>query len=171
MGTIVSYISPANTGRTDDPDPATGLTSRDKYLVRTSWARIMKNSTDSGVALLTLFLKNHPEYLDLFPFKNVPLDQLSTNKRFRAHCSSVIYALASIVDALNDNELLIQLLLKTGSSHISRNVKAKGFKDLQDATVELFSAVMKPDELEAWKKTLEVAFGVILKGLVEGEKL
>lgn len=54
MGAVVSYVTPGNTGRSDDPDPVTGLTSKDKYLVRTSWAKIMKNPADSGVALLCL---------------------------------------------------------------------------------------------------------------------
>ncbi|XP_076273075.1 globin 1 isoform X2 [Rhynchophorus ferrugineus] len=166
MGTVVSYIT-TNTGRTDDPDPTTGLTSRDKYLVRTSWARIMKNATDSGVALLLLFFKKYPQHKELFPFKDVPHDELSTNKRFRAHASSVVFALASIVDALNDNDLLVQLLIKTGSTHKPRDVTADGFKHLNEVTIELFSSIMKPDEVEAWKKTLGVAFGVILKGLAE----
>lgn len=54
MGVAVSYILPSNTGRTDDPDPVTGLTSRDKYLVKTTWAKLMKSPADSGVALLCL---------------------------------------------------------------------------------------------------------------------
>lgn len=54
MGIVVSYVLPGSTGRTDDPDPVTGLTSRDKYLVKTSWAKIMKNPTDNGTALLCL---------------------------------------------------------------------------------------------------------------------
>ena len=54
MGNMATSIVPGSTGKTDDADPVTGLTSRDKYLVKTSWARLMENPTDSGVALLGL---------------------------------------------------------------------------------------------------------------------
>ncbi|CAG9767109.1 unnamed protein product [Ceutorhynchus assimilis] len=165
MGTIVSYILPTNTGRTDDPNPVTTLTSRDRYLVKTSWAKLMKNPTDSGVALLSLFFQKYPEYVELFPFKDIPASEFSSNTRFRAHANSVIYALSSVVDALNDTDLLIQILTKTGSTHVSRNVTPDGFNHLKESAIELFSALFKNDEVEAWKKTLNVAFSVILKGL------
>ncbi|XP_060522783.1 globin-like isoform X2 [Cylas formicarius] len=166
MGTVVSFIS-QNTGRTDDPDPVTGLTTRDKYLVKTSWAKLAKTPTDSGVALLLLFFKKFPQYVELFPFKDTPYDELKTSKKFRAHCTSVVYGLSAIIDAINDNDLLIQLLHKTGSSHKLRSVTQQGFEDLKAVTIELFSSIMKPDEVAAWKKTLEVAFSQIYVGIKE----
>lgn len=165
MGVAVSYILPANTGRTDDPDPVTGLTSRDKYLVKTTWAKLMKSPADSGVALLCLFFEKHPDYIQLFPFKDVPQTEFKTNIRFRAHANSVVFALSSVVDALNDNDLLVQILTKTGSSHVPRNVTGKAFIHLKEVTLELFSTLFKPEEVEAWRKTLDVAFSVILKGV------
>lgn len=36
---------------------------------------------------------------------------------------------------------------------------------LKEVTVELFSTLFKPEEVEAWRKTLDVAFSVILKGV------
>ncbi|XP_066247826.1 globin isoform X1 [Euwallacea similis] len=169
MGTVVSYILPGNTGRTDDPDKLTGLTSRDKYLVKSSWAKIMKAPADNGVALLCLFFEKYPDYVQLFPFKDVPVSEFNTNVRFRAHANSVVYALSSIVDALNDNNLLVQILTKTGTSHVPRGVTAEAFLHLKEVTIELFSTLFKPEEVEAWKKTLDVAFFVIIKG-VDGVK-
>ncbi|ENN77703.1 cytoglobin-1 [Dendroctonus ponderosae] len=165
MGTVLSYITPANSGRSDDPDPVTGLTSKEKYLVRTSWAKIMKNPADSGVALLCLLFERHPEYVQLFPFSDVPPSEFKTNVRFRAHANSVVYALSSIVDALNDNNLLVQILTKTGSSHVPRHVTADAFIHLKEVTIELFSTIFKADEVAAWKKTFEVAFSVIIQGI------
>lgn len=54
MGSVWSLFGYGNHGRTDDPDPVTGLTSRDRYHVKTSWAGVMKNPTENGVALLIL---------------------------------------------------------------------------------------------------------------------
>ncbi|KAL1494036.1 hypothetical protein ABEB36_009703 [Hypothenemus hampei] len=165
MGSVASYILPQNTGKTDDPDPVTKLTSRDKYLVRSTWSKAMKTPADNGVLLLTMFFEKHPDYIQLFPFKDIPQEEFKQNVRFRAHANSVMYALSSIVDALNDNELLIQLLTKTGSSHVPRKVTPEAFIHLKEVTLELFAQLFKPEEVEAWKKTLDVAFSVILKGV------
>lgn len=55
MGLITSYYW-ENTGRTDDPDPATGLTSRQKYIIRTTWKKLTEaqNNLQTG---MTIFLK------------------------------------------------------------------------------------------------------------------
>lgn len=164
MGIVVSYIFPANNGRTDDPDPVTGLTSREKFLVKSTWAKVMKDPAESGTVVLTMLFERHPEYVQLFPFKDVPPTEFKTNTRFRAHANSVMYALSSIVDALNDNDLLVQILLKTGSSHIPRKVTKDGFNHLKEVILDVFSTFSK-EEVAAWKKTLDVAFSVIYKGL------
>lgn len=41
----------ADQGRTDDPDPGTGLTSRERYLIKTTWDVVMKDGTKHGISL------------------------------------------------------------------------------------------------------------------------
>lgn len=50
MGIIYSYLF--GHGRTDDPDATTGLTSREKYLVRTTWKEAVSDPIKLGVGLL-----------------------------------------------------------------------------------------------------------------------
>lgn len=50
MGLIFSYI--LGHGRADDPDEVTGLTSRDKYLLRTTWNEARSDPVQLGVGLL-----------------------------------------------------------------------------------------------------------------------
>lgn len=50
MGVVVSYFNP-NGHRKDDPDPVTGLTSQDKTLIKTSWAKLRADTTASGVKI------------------------------------------------------------------------------------------------------------------------
>lgn len=52
MGSLWSLLGFENKGRTDDPDPVTGLTSRDKYYLRKSWVGVKADPTGNGVALL-----------------------------------------------------------------------------------------------------------------------
>lgn len=54
MGMLWSLLGYTNKGRTDDADPVTGLTSRDKYHLKKTWGVVKANPTDNGVALLNL---------------------------------------------------------------------------------------------------------------------
>lgn len=52
MGVVWSYFFPDDdASRTDNPDPGTGLTSRDRYLIKTTWELVMKNGTKHGIDL------------------------------------------------------------------------------------------------------------------------
>ncbi|CAH1285482.1 unnamed protein product [Diabrotica balteata] len=165
MGIIWSAFGVTNTGRTDDADSTTGLTSRDKYLIKTSWAGVMKSPTDNGVALLLLLFKNFPETKTVFPFKDIPNDELAKNVRFRAHCNSVVYAVSSMVDAIDDTSLLVGILEKVGRDHKRRSIPQKYFEGLQETMVELFSTFMKTNEINSWNKALNVIFKVIADNL------
>lgn len=54
MGIIYSYFF--GYGRTDDPDATTGLTSRDKYLIRTTWKEARTDPIQLGVDLLVEYV-------------------------------------------------------------------------------------------------------------------
>lgn len=57
MGLITSFFrTHPNTGRTDDPDPDTGLTSRDRYLISSTWKTVMKDPLQSGMALFLRYI-------------------------------------------------------------------------------------------------------------------
>lgn len=55
------------------------------------------------------------------------MDDLSGNKRFQAHTNGVIYAFSSVVDAIDEPELLLTILSKVGESHRPRNITEKSF--------------------------------------------
>ncbi|XP_056639327.1 globin-like [Diorhabda carinulata] len=164
MGIIWSLFG-YDTGRIDDPDPTTGLTSREKFHIRTSWAKIMKNPTESGVALLLLYFKKHPYSKELFSFKNIPDEELPKSVQFKAHCNSVIHTVASIIDSLDSTDLLVIIIERIGTTHKPRNVTPKLFMELKETMLELFSSIMKKEEIEAWEKASQVVFTVIINGL------
>ncbi|CAH1974436.1 unnamed protein product [Acanthoscelides obtectus] len=112
--------------RDDDPDPVTTLTSKDKFIIRSSWARIMKNPIENGIAILTLFFEDYPQHKQLFPFRDVPNKELGQNKRFQAHCSAIMYSLTSVVDVVDKPDLLVTILMKIGRDHVPRGVNEQG---------------------------------------------
>lgn len=143
MGAIYSLLG--YDLKTDDPDPITGLTSKQKHIVKSTWNILKKDPKSHGVNLfltwarireswiwwrnpfLFRFFKYHPGYQKYFPFKDVPTDELADSKIFQAHCLNVIYALSAIVDNVDNSEIMVSLLKKNGESHRRRNVPAEAY--------------------------------------------
>jgi len=159
MGIITSFLSGSH-GRTDDPDSVTGLTSRDKYLLQSSWDPIRKDLTSNGVTLLVLFFEKYPEEQQHFPFRDMPVKELNSSKKFQAHATGVMYAVSSIVDSVNDSDLLVNILIKIAENHKRRKITADSFWKLKGVMVELFKKLMSKDAVEAWDKALQVIFKV-----------
>lgn len=67
--------------------------------------------------------ERYPDEINYFPFKDIPVSELGENKKFQAHASSVMYSVTSLVDNLNDAELLVNILVKLGENHKRRNIK------------------------------------------------
>ncbi|GJQ73526.1 glob1 [Trypoxylus dichotomus] len=160
MGVITSYLRGSN-----DPDPVTGLTPKEKALVVSSWNLVKKDLTANGVELFKLFFKHKPEYQNYFPFRGVPMDELTHDPKLKAHAISVMYALSSIIDNLDNSDVLVNLLQKTGESHRRRKIPEESFNVLHKTVLELLQKGLGPklskEGLDAWDKTLTVALKVV----------
>lgn len=65
--------------------------------------------------------------MNYFPFKNLPKEKLPEDKKFQAHCANIVFALTSIVDSLDNPDLLVGLLIKSGESHGRRKIPEKAY--------------------------------------------
>jgi len=155
----------------DVPDPSTGLTQRDKDIVTKTWKLFRADLKANGIKLFMKLFQEYPEYQHLFKaFADIPMDKLATNGRLIAHVTSVMYAMSSLIDNLDDLECLVELLHKIGISHKPRNLKAEHFQNLAKGIIStlediLGTSVMDDAAKEAWSKTLQVANGEIIKSL------
>ncbi|XP_067000246.2 globin [Anabrus simplex] len=160
----------------DVPDPATGLTPRQKRYVTESWAIVRKDLKTHGRGVLLAFFTSNPVYIKNFKaFQNMELSELPGNKKFLAHANAVIYALTSIVDNLDETEVLVEMLRKLGKNHGQRNIEKIQFNRLRFALMEylkenLGREVMTPEAEEAWNEVLDVAFSIIFEGVELGMK-
>ncbi|CAL1265506.1 unnamed protein product [Larinioides sclopetarius] len=176
MGFFVSKIWPLwSPAGYDVPDPATGLTPRQKNLVQSTWKIVRADTKNNGIAFFMRFFDAHPEYQKLFKgFANVPRSELPQNGKLLGHALSVMYAINSIVDNLNDTESLVQILEKIGVSHIPRKISGKHFQNLAVVLVNFLKEALGPSLMdstteEAWRKSLEVANSLIIKALESKE--
>ncbi|GFT60083.1 hypothetical protein NPIL_313461 [Nephila pilipes] len=172
MGFVVSKLwslrSPADY---DEPDPATGITPRQKDIVQNTWKIVRAETRKNGIQFFIKFFETFPEYQKLFKgFANVPMSELPQNGKLLGHALSVMYALNSIVDNLYDIESLLQVLEKIGVSHQPRNIDGSHFQNLAIVLINFLKEalgprLMNPAAEEAWRKSLEVANSVIIKAL------
>ncbi|XP_060522147.1 uncharacterized protein LOC132699447 isoform X2 [Cylas formicarius] len=162
MGAVGSLLWETDV-RSDDPDPVTGLTSKDRRFISSTWNKLNQNSAESGIAIFMALFMKYPNYQKLFPFRDIPRDELPKNKRFRAHCISLMYAFTAIVNNVGDTELLQELLSKQGVAHVPRGVQEMSYW-LKEVLMELFGGSMTADELQSWNKFLDVGFSVIIQG-------
>ncbi|XP_015109832.1 globin [Diachasma alloeum] len=171
MGTFWSKIW-GHSGTDDTVDPSTGLTGREKRLVQSTWSIVSRDPVASGVAIMTLFFERYPEYQALFSaFRDTPKAELPANKKFQAHCASIITALNSVIDALNDEGLLEATLVAIGERHRRRGQTTEQFLNLKQAVMDTLRQALgtkfTEETEEAWKKTLDAAYTHIFRGLQE----
>lgn len=82
--------------------------------------------------LFTLFcrlFKKYPVTQSLFrAFKDVDPETLYENKQIAAHGSTVMAAISSVVDNLDDSDTLCEILKTTGRNHKNRGIKKEYFE-------------------------------------------
>ncbi|KZC04551.1 Globin [Dufourea novaeangliae] len=131
-------------------DQATGLTEKQKRLVQNTWAVVRKDEVGSGIAVMTAFFNKYPETQRQFSaFKDIPLNELPNNKRFQAHCTSVITALSNVIDSLHDPGLMEASLIGLAERHKKRGQRKVEFQiatEIDVPELRLLASKLKPDE-------------------------
>ncbi|XP_077989972.1 cytoglobin-1-like [Glandiceps talaboti] len=160
----------------DIPDEKTTLTPNEKEAMRASWKVIYANKSENGVAFFRRLFTEVPEARSLF--KNLTglddLDDLVKSARLKAHAARVMASFNSLVDYLDDADILIQLLIDIGISHAKHNVPEKYFVALGAIVVwlvetksgEAYSEYVKASWIKAWG----VMEPIMIKGLNDAAK-
>ncbi|CAH1108627.1 unnamed protein product [Psylliodes chrysocephalus] len=141
-------------GRTDDPDPITGLTTRDKYLIDTTWNTVMEDATGNGVTFFMRLFEINPKHKQVFPFRDQPIKDLPSDRKFHAHVTSVMYSISSIVKSMDDPEVMIGIINKIGKNHAKRSVNRQALIDVKQALLDTFGFMAK-EEIQSWIKFLD----------------
>lgn len=75
------------------------------------------------------YFKKFPEHQQSFPaFKNMPIDQLNDNKKFQAHCAGIIATISTVIDSLQDFDLLVANITVFAERHRKRGQTVKSFE-------------------------------------------
>ncbi|KAG5894647.1 hypothetical protein JTB14_017361 [Gonioctena quinquepunctata] len=153
-----------------DPDPLTGLTARDKYLVTNSFKAVRKTPLEHGMGILLLFFRKYPDAQKLFPFRDIPIGSLSSSPQFRKHSLAVMNGITHIIDSLDKSAWMISIVGKNAEAHIPRGVTETFFTQLEGTIIEYLSPLLNAEEISAWKKILKAVFDV-MRGVVRNKNI
>lgn len=105
----------------------------------------------------------------------MPISELKGNKKVLAHALSVLSAISSLVENLDDPEVLVEMLIKTGGNHFRRHIQVEQFDALGVTIVGWLIEKCGPQAMDqsginAWKKTYSVIVSVVQKGMDQASK-
>ncbi|XP_045476107.1 globin-like [Harmonia axyridis] len=153
----------------DQIDPLTGMTDSEKGSIRSSWKYMMKDPIKYGSMILQNFFQKHPEYLEFFPFKDVTIEELTSNKKFLVYLNFMMYTLDAIVDNLRlDPAVMKAILRKLGVNHLKSNVGVvEPFWDLRDMILDYIRPLVNRNTYEAWAKFSNMTMHHITSAIVD----
>ncbi|KAG5894649.1 hypothetical protein JTB14_017362 [Gonioctena quinquepunctata] len=163
---ILGFAWSGTSGSIVDPDPLTGLTARDRDLVKNSFNAMRNTPRKYGKAILVTFFLHNRSAQKLFPYRDIPIDSLVSNPQFEKHSLTVQDVIASIIDSLDNSPRMIALLGKVAEQLVSLGAtESLLFTQFQESMIDYLSPRMNAEEVGAWKKILKVAFDV-MRGVV-----
>ncbi|XP_074598510.1 globin 1 [Brevipalpus obovatus] len=163
--------SQSNTCNSNEPskekvqDDDSSLNEEDKKIVKSIWNHVQKDPTNAAIKLFIRFFNDNPSYVQLFSFRDLSLEQLKESKKLKAHASSVVYAISSIVDNLDDMDCCAELITRINSRHTSRGVTTEMYHNLAKSTVAFLKEFVGSDEMnvkaeKAWGKVFAIIVAV-----------
>ncbi|XP_014664117.1 PREDICTED: leghemoglobin-2-like [Priapulus caudatus] len=136
------------------------LTSKEKDLIRESWAVLHANKAQNAVAFFVLFFRKNPTYKDKFShFRDQSLDELAKggNPKLQVHASSVFDSFEAMVENIDDVAMTSSLWDNTSRRHyVSHGIDFHHFEDMETAFLEILKnklgAKMTPEIDASWRK-------------------
>ncbi|XP_071823290.1 globin-1-like [Apostichopus japonicus] len=152
------------------------LSEVEKNLIRSSWEQALKNKKVFGVnVFIKLFIQN-PSSQDLFEqLRGIPLEDLKTHRKMKAHALRVMASLNTLVEQIDEEEILSEMFNNVARTHVIHKVEKAHYDLLGQVLMEVFSEELgaKFDSATkgAWLKAYVIMENIILDKYAEIDKL
>jgi len=152
------------------------MNSDEVYEIKKTWDKPMENPTDSGVAILLKFFTKYPSNLEKFPtFKELSIEELNENVRFRAHANRIIRVFDESIQSLGYDwagPKLDEIWSKIATTHFNRQIEKKAFEELKEAILEVLTVACNLNEkqIAIWVKLMDAVYGIIFRTLDQLEE-
>ncbi|CAG2185801.1 unnamed protein product [Mytilus edulis] len=143
-------------------EETTAITEEEANAIRETWTVLWSNKKENGIALLIKLFTTYPEAQKMFPmFDGLTIEEVRSSKKLRAHALSLMYALKSFLDNLDDSDTLDGLVRKNAINHAKRGVGAKELMWLLPLFLELLDEILEEGVTELQKKAWTKIYGVL----------
>uniref|UniRef100_A0A1A9WJJ0 Globin domain-containing protein n=1 Tax=Glossina brevipalpis TaxID=37001 RepID=A0A1A9WJJ0_9MUSC len=143
------------------------MNSDEVYEIKRTWEIPATTPTESGVAILIQFFTKYPSNLQKFStFKDMTLDELKDNPRFKAHANRIMKVFDDSIQTLDGNcSNLEEIWTKIAQSHFNRQIEKQSFKELKEVILEVLVAAcnLNDKQTEIWQKLLDFIYDIIFK--------
>lgn len=159
-GTLNGLLNGINNG--SEPSQESPLSEQELVAINETWDLLWSDKKKNGIDLFIKLFTHFPESQDFFTdFKGLPIEEVKEHKKLRAHALSVMYALKSFIDNLDDEETLDALVRKNAKNHAERGIGEREIKMLLPAFLELLNELLQEKTTDLHKTAWTKLFGVI----------
>ncbi|XP_059157108.1 cytoglobin-2-like [Physella acuta] len=142
---------------------ALNLSSREKVLIRTTWADITQQIEDVGVESFLNLFSTHPLAKDSFlKFKDSSLEELAQSNLLKSHSLKVTSVVNKCIHRLENPEAVASIALEIGFSHVNNNTTDEYLNTL----VNSFIAAISERCHEKWSRETRLAWEKLFDFLV-----
>ncbi|XP_052082384.1 uncharacterized protein LOC127720016 [Mytilus californianus] len=144
------------------PEETTAINEEEANAISETWTVLWSNKKENGIALFIKLFTTYPEAQKMFKeFDGLTIEEVRSNKKLRAHALSLMYALKSFLDNLDDPETLEGLVRKNAINHATRGVGPKEIMWLLPLFLELLDEIMEGNVTKLQKKAWTKLYGVL----------
>ncbi|XP_019623045.1 PREDICTED: neuroglobin-like [Branchiostoma belcheri] len=140
-----------------DRSAVVSLAEGEKAIIRRTWAIASRDMAGNGANILLKMFEINPETKKVFAkFRDIPDNQLRSTPRFRAHVTRVMASIGTVVSALDDQEVLLDLFKDIGKKHHPPRIPEEYFDVIAGAILCMLQRCLGTDytaEVDAaWTK-------------------
>jgi len=141
-------------------------------VVQRSWESFKSTQAESttvGLAVFKRFLRRYPAFLQLFPFRDQPLETLFLNAKVRLHCKLFADTISRTVGSLGDSVAVKASLRELGARHCDQyKVRSGHYAAMGSALLEVLEHNLGESWDEETKTAWEETWAYITKQMQKG---
>lgn len=136
------------------------LSSREKDLIRTTWADITLQIEEVGVESFLNLFSTHTNAKDSFLiFKETDIKDLSTSALLKSHSLKVTNFVNKCIIRLENHEAVAKIAVELGMSHLANNVTEEYMNTLKDSYINAIAkrcrGIWSRETRLAWDKLFD----------------
>jgi len=121
---------------------STDLTTHQKDVIRDAYAVFKANEEKNAADTFLYLIQQHPDLKSVFPWKDVPNDQLRDNPGFKEHVRVVFKGLSVAIDRMDNLKSTTKYYINLGQAHVTRGATDAAFDAVGEAILHTYKNIL-----------------------------